>query len=154
MYLTVAMAVLFLDQLIKYLIRLKFYPGESIPVIRDIFHLTYVQNTGAAFGILAERRLFFIIFSLLVIIALPLFLRRLLEIEARNYLFSLSLGLIIGGAAGNLADRIIFGYVIDFLDFRIWPVFNMADSAIVVGSLLLFIVVWKAGEADERKQEV
>lgn len=154
MYIAVALVILLVDQILKYIVRLNFNLGETIPVIEDVFHLTYVQNTGAAFGILAEHRLFFIVFSVLVIVAMPVFLRRLLDIKGRNRLFSLCLGLILGGAAGNLIDRIVFGYVIDYLDFRIWPVFNLADSAIVVGSLLLFFVVWKAGDIDEGEQEI
>ena len=98
--------------------------GNGIPVVPGIFHLTPVQNTGAAFGILRGEPKFLAGVSVAAVTAIFFFLRRR----------SLSWALVIGGALGNLYDRLQYGYVIDFLDFRVWPVFNFADAAICVGA--------------------
>ena len=131
--------VLAADQISKYMVRANMRPYESIPVIKNIFHLTYVNNTGAAFSMLRGKILFFTVFSSAVIIALVYALIKL-PLEKR---IRLLLALIIGGATGNLIDRVRFGYVVDFLDFRVWPVFNIADCAIVVGvAILAFIITF------------
>lgn len=131
--------VIFCDQLIKTLIRSNFLLYQSIPVVSDVFHLTYVQNTGAGFGILAGRQNLFIIIAALIITALLVYKYR----STDNRLLDLALGLIIGGALGNVIDRICLGYVVDYLDFRIWPVFNLADSMIVIGSGIFIFYFWK-----------
>ena len=120
---------LVLDQLTKYIIINQFSLHQSIPIIEDIFHFTYVQNPGAAFGILKGQTTFFIIVTIIAVVGI-IYLYN--ELEETGFLLYLALGLALGGIFGNLIDRIRFGYVIDFLDFRIWPVFNIADSAIVV----------------------
>ena len=111
-----------------------FQPGESLPVISRVLHLTYVQNTGAAFGLLKHQQTLFIGTSLLIIAWL---IRESLARPPQSFLVMWSYALILGGAAGNLIDRLRFGHVVDFLDFRIWPVFNVADSAITIGVTLL-----------------
>lgn len=135
-----------LDQWTKNAIHTKFQWGESLPVIPSFFSLTYVRNSGAAFGILHKapayfRDPFFIIVPI-VAMAIILFLFWRLEVNKRLTAFALSL--ILSGAVGNLIDRLRFGYVIDFLDFYWrtyhWPAFNVADSCIVVGVSLLFIM--------------
>ncbi len=147
-YLLLILIVVF-DQLFKYLVISNFNPGESLPVINNVFHLTYVQNTGAAFGVLRDRSDLFILITLIVIIGLFYYFRRM---KYNDSWFKLASGLVLGGAIGNLIDRIRLGYVVDYLDFRIWPVFNLADSAVVVGTILLVIYLWKAG-AEERDKE-
>jgi len=92
-----------------------------------------VHNRGAAFGILKNQLFVFVIISLL---AIALILYHLKD-RKKSRLSSISLSLILGGAVGNLIDRLRFGFVIDFLDFRVWPVFNIADSAITIGVVLL-----------------
>jgi signal peptidase II len=121
------------DQLTKALVVSSFAPGERLPLL-PILHLTYVQNTGAAFGLFKGHQGFFIIVSLLVIgaIAWELATRR---VHAAAALWGC--GLALGGAAGNLVDRLRLGYVIDFIDLRVWPVFNVGDSAITIGVTLL-----------------
>ena len=127
--------IIFLDQLTKFIISSKLALHESLPIIRNIFHLTLVHNSGAAFGIFKNQVPIFIVASLL---AVCLIYRSLTKDKSKGFsLYSFSLGLIFAGALGNLIDRIIFGYVIDFLDFRVWPVFNLADSAITIGAVLL-----------------
>lgn len=126
--------VFLLDRWSKILVVRNLVPGESIPLWPGIFHLTYVRNTGAAFSLLANQRGVLLFTSLVVIVIILFFLRSL---DRLGWLHRLSFGLILGGAAGNLYDRILSGQVVDFLDFRVWPVFNLADAAIVVGVLLL-----------------
>jgi signal peptidase II len=120
---------LLLDQLTKYMVVKNFSIHQSVPIIKNVFHLTYIQNRGAAFGLLQGQLTFFIIVTLFVVGALILFYR---ELPLNNFFNRIALGLALGGSIGNLIDRIRVGHVIDFLDFRIWPVFNLADSAIVV----------------------
>lgn len=140
MFIAVSLLAFLLDQASKILIMDTMIRGQSIPVIENIFHITYIHNPGAAFGLLANRTAFFIVVSLLAIAGAIIFYRKL---GVRRGITPVALGLIVGGALGNLADRIRFGEVVDFLDFRIWPVFNLADSAIVVGAGLLAIILWK-----------
>jgi signal peptidase II len=125
--------ILSLDQLTKFAISRNLSFLQSLPVIPRVFHLTLVANRGAAFGILKNQTLLFISTSLLAVVLIFFALRD----NRRKGLYSFSLSLILGGALGNLIDRLRFGYVIDFLDFRIWPVFNIADSAITVGAIVL-----------------
>lgn len=140
-------AVLLLDQITKYVVSINFEQGQTLPVIKNIFHLTYVQNPGAAFGMLAYWTTFFI-FVTLVVILIILFVYR--KVPASRYLLRIGLSLQLAGALGNLIDRLRFGYVVDFLDFRIWPVFNFADVAIVVGVGLLALDIIRTPE--ERKE--
>lgn len=125
--------ILSLDQLTKFAISRNLSFLQSVPVIPRVFHLTLVANRGAAFGILKNQTLLFISTSLLAVVLIFFALRD----NRQKGLYSFSLSLILGGALGNLIDRLRFGYVIDFLDFRVWPVFNIADSAITVGAIVL-----------------
>jgi len=109
-------------------------PNESLPVIKSVFHITYVNNPGAAFGLLANKTPIFIGVTLVVAVFILLTYNYL---PPGRTLLRLALALMLGGAMGNLIDRVRFGYVIDFLDFRVWPVFNLADMAIVTGVVLL-----------------
>lgn len=135
-FFSIALVVFAADQLSKVWVMRTFIPGETRVLIPRIFHLTYVQNPGAAFGLLAHRTTFFIVASLVMILFI-IFSERLLD--RRYSLCRLALALQLGGALGNLFDRLRTGYVVDFLDFRIWPVFNLADTAIVLGIILIFL---------------
>ena len=137
LYLLISIIV-FMDQLIKYYILNNFNHGQSLAVIKGVFHLTYVQNTGAAFGIFKNANTFFIIVSIAIILFLLVY--RYYYLKSNVYI-NISIALIIGGAIGNLIDRILLNYVVDYLDFRVWPVFNLADSAIVVGAGILIIYI-------------
>ena len=124
------------DQLSKSLIVSSFVPGQSTPLLPPILHLSYVQNTGAAFGLFKGQQALFIGLSLLVIVWVAW------ELLVKPSLPSLSMwgcALVLGGAAGNLIDRLRLGYVIDFIDLRVWPVFNVGDSAITIGVSLLVL---------------
>ncbi|MBU1125763.1 MAG: signal peptidase II [Candidatus Omnitrophica bacterium] len=126
-------SIFFLDQLTKYLATHFLSRGESFPVIPKVFHLTLVYNRGAAFGLLKDQLPIFIVTSLVAILIVGISLRR--YFHEKRYRYPLSL--ILAGALGNLVDRLLWGHVIDFLDFRIWPVFNIADSAITIGAIIL-----------------
>ena len=139
----VVAVVLLLDQSTKWLIRSRFLPGETRSVIGDFFYLTYNQNSGMAFGLMQGYSGLISVFSVLAIAFLIYLARRWGKENSvsRGILFSLSL--VIGGAAGNLVDRMAWTGVIDFLDFGLglyrWPAFNVADICISVGVGLLVL---------------
>lgn len=130
------LAVVILDQFSKYIVVENMALGESIPIIEEVFHLTYILNPGAAFGMFAHNRLFFIAIAVIVI-GIIVWARR--EILASPWEVKAGCGLFLGGAIGNLIDRARQGLVIDFFDFRIWPVFNIADIAICIG---VGLIIW------------
>jgi signal peptidase II len=132
--LVIALAVIGLDQLTKYLVRANMELGESIPT-EGIFRLTYTTNTGGAFGIFASQTF---LLALIAVIGISVFLIYLRYIPLKSRLLKIGLGLDLGGAIGNLIDRLrLEGKVTDFIDIGPWPVFNVADSAIVVGTILI-----------------
>lgn len=138
------MIFLFLDQLVKHLIRTNMELGQSIPVVPEIFHITYIENAGAAFGILANQRLLFLILTI-AIIGIMLFLYQ--NLKTKTSWTAISFELIISGAIGNFIDRLTRGTVTDFLDFQIWPVFNIADICICIGiALLCYLLIFKGEE--------
>lgn len=130
------LAVVILDQFSKYIVVENMSLGESIPIIEEVFHLTYILNPGAAFGMFAHNRLFFIAIAVIVI-GIIIWARR--EILASPWEVKAGCGLFLGGAIGNLIDRARQGLVIDFFDFRIWSVFNIADIAICIG---VGLIIW------------
>ena len=130
-----------LDQLSKFFAVQYLKPIGTFPVIKKFFYLTYVENRGAAFGLMQNKTLFFIIITSIVGTAL---IYSIVKIPGSTaYKFTLSM--ILGGAVGNLIDRIRLGYVVDFADFKFFPaVFNLADSFIVVGSFILaYLIIFK-----------
>jgi signal peptidase II len=108
-------------------------PRATVPLL-PFFSLTYVENTGAAFGIGFSRNGFFIVLSA-VLGAVLIYLQR--AWRGKNGWVQAGLLLVLGGALGNLYDRVLYGFVVDFLDFRVWPVFNVADSCVSVGACCL-----------------
>lgn len=134
------LAVVLLDQLSKILILRKMTLGQSIPVVPPLFHLTLIGNTGIAFGLFKGNSGVWVGVGLLVLIWIYQLLRKG---NLKDRLAFIGLPLIAGGALGNLIDRLRYGYVIDFLDFRVWPVFNVADICISVGALLFCIACLK-----------
>lgn len=123
--------------------------GESVPVIKDVFHITYHGNTGMAFGMFADNKALLI--GLCVVILAILFYV-IYRIKPQGFLATLSFGMVIGGAIGNVFDRIAYGFVIDFLDFCLinYPIFNVADCFVVVGTILLAIyILFFVKEEDE-----
>ena len=136
-----SICIVVLDQVVKFLVTHEMFPGMSIPVIQDVFHITFVLNPGAAFGILAHQRSFFIVMGIVIVILGGLFSP---YIRRQCRIFRCGTALLLGGALGNLIDRVRFGHVIDFFDFRIWPVFNITDIAIVVGvAAIIYAILFK-----------
>jgi signal peptidase II len=130
----VASVVLVSDRLSKAILINSLARGQSIKVIPDIFHITLIYNTGAAFGMFKGRTQVFSAISVFVIALITVYLLRTRSVER---VIAASLGLILGGAVSNLIDRLWLGYVIDYFDFRVWPVFNIADSCITIGTVIL-----------------
>ncbi len=133
----IALVAVCADQYTKTLARTEL-SGGSVPVVEGVFHLTYVENTGAAFGIFQNSNGFFIVLvsAILLGIIVSLYL-----LKPQSLLLKISAGLVMGGAAGNLIDRVFRGFVVDFLDFRIirYPVFNLADMLVVTGAALICV---------------
>ena len=134
------LGLLIADQAIKHLVRTTMVQGQSIPIIENIFHITYIENPGAAFGILANQRMLFLVLTA-VIVGVMIYLY--CSLSNKKSLTAISLGIVVSGAIGNFIDRFMQGTVTDFLDFRIWPIFNIADIAICVGLALIcyFIII-------------
>ena len=137
-----------LDRLFKVLVQTHFIPGETLIVIPKVFHLTFVLNPGAAFGLMAGRTWIFVVTALVVVGGV---IYGQFRIPRSEVLMRLSLGMIGGGALGNLYDRLVIGRVVDYLDFQIWPfVFNFADSMIVVGVGLLIFHLYQQDKAQAK----
>ncbi len=147
MFFPIILAVLLVDQGTKTAVQMLMYKGESIPVLPPVFYLTYIMNPGAAFGILPNQNVLFITTGLLLVIGALAIYRKL---PPAKKILRIGLGLVLGGALGNLVDRLRFGKVVDFLDFRVWPVFNLADTAIFIGvCLLAWELLKESGETNE-----
>ena len=131
-----------IDRLLKVLIQTNFTPGETLIVIPKVFHLTFVLNPGAAFGLMAGRTWIFVITAFIVVGGV---IYAQFRIPRSDKFTRLAIGLIGGGALGNLYDRLTIGSVVDYLDFQIWSyVFNFADSMIVLAvGLLMFLIYWE-----------
>ena len=140
-YLLLIVAVMVLDRVVKIAVTTNMTPGESIPVLESIFHITYVQNTGAAFSMLQGPPTLLIVIPGIVLAIGIIFVCAMAKSFNRIFLFSVSL--ICGGGLGNLTDRIAQGYVTDMFDFRIFPVFNVADICVCVGCglLVLYMII-------------
>lgn len=140
-YLVLIVLLVFADQAVKAIIQAQFQIFESVPVIDGVFHLTYVKNTGAAFSIFEGKQGYFIAITAIVSCVLIIYLIKNLRRADRTLLVAISL--ITSGGIGNLIDRLKQGYVVDFFDFRIWPVFNIADIAVTCGCglLILYLLV-------------
>ena len=137
---SIAFLIILIDQISKFVIRNSMHLSQSIPVIKNIFHITYIHNFGAGFGILQQQKLFLILISAIVVCIILFYSKK---IGKKERLLQITIGIVLGGTIGNLIDRIIYGYVIDFLDFRIWPIFNIADSAVTIGVIFLIFYYWK-----------
>ena len=133
--------ILLIDQVSKSVISSRLSAGQSIPIIKNVLHITFVKNTGAAFGLFKNSAYFFILVSIIAVVVIGTIITRAVRSDKflSNPVLNFGLILIISGALGNLIDRVRLLYVIDFIDFRIWPVFNIADSSITIGTALLII---------------
>ncbi len=136
--LAVAGLVLVADQITKYAVRVFIDPNQSISLIKGFFYFTHVRNTGAAFGMFSQRQPVFVVATVIAIILIIVYH---LKTKETDFLFNVALGLELGGAVGNLIDRVSQGWVTDFVHVLNFPVFNIADSAIVMGVVLLILVM-------------
>ncbi len=134
----VASVVFVIDRITKIVAVSAMSYGQSIEVLPNIFQLTLVFNNGTAFGLLKGQNT---ILAIITAIAVVLLVAYAVTHKNHSLAVSAAIGFILGGALGNLLDRIKFGYIIDFLDFRVWPVFNIADSAITAGMAILIIIL-------------
>ena len=136
----IAFLFFIIDLISKQLICHLMNVGQSIKLINKFFYITYVQNKGAAWSILEDQRILLLIISVIVLFLI----NKAMNKEKLDKLEIVSYGMIIGGIVGNLFDRIFYSFVIDFIDFRIfgynYPVFNFADTFIVIGIILMIII--------------
>ncbi|MBQ4092984.1 MAG: signal peptidase II [Firmicutes bacterium] len=141
-YVLLIAALIGVDQLVKLLVVQNFELFESLE-LWNFIHLTYIHNTGAAFGMMEGARVLFLIFNIVLAAAV-------LWAWKKPWMgrYKLSVSLIVAGALGNCIDRIFRGYVVDFIDFTYWPVFNVADIAVVCGTILLSIMILTAKEEE------
>jgi signal peptidase II len=146
-YFGTAAAIIFLDQNVKFLIRSGMREYQSINVIKDFFHITYIENFGIAFGIFGQdanplKKYMLLLVVLAAMIVITIYW---LKYSSHHILFDLACGLILGGAAGNFIDRFVRGSVTDFLEFGIkthrFPVFNVADASVSIGVMLFIIYI-------------
>jgi signal peptidase II len=147
----VAVLTLALDQLTKYLVvtNLGLYEAWApFPALEKWFGIHYVTNTGAAFGLFRSGGLFLKIVAVVVSLVILIYYR---HVPDGQWLLRISLGLQLGGSLGNLTDRLRVGHVVDFLDFRIWPVFNVADASIVCGVALLALLLLREDREESRR---
>lgn len=140
--------VVALDQATKWYIRANFRVGETLPLIPDILHITYVRNQGAAFSMFRNMPFVTVLIPIMMVIAclaLTLYFRR-----HSCRVPAVLTALVAAGGIGNLIDRLVLGYVTDMIDFRVFPVFNVADIAVTVGCILLIIWILR----DDRMEKV
>ncbi len=140
------------DQITKLIVLEHMTLGEEIPLWRGVFHWKYIQNRGAAFGMLADRREVFLVLSTVAIIALLVYLFRT---RTTRFWWLSSIGMIVGGGIGNMIDRIAYGYVVDFMYVKLinFAVFNVADCFVTVGAGILFFLMIRDIIKEERAEK-
>ena len=147
----IALTLFIIDQLSKSLISTYLKLNESILIIKDFFYIRYINNTGASFGMLSNSKILSILLSVIAIIIIL----RYMNSFKKTKINMIGFGLVLGGVLGNLSDRILFGYVKDFLDFVIFnynfPVFNLADIFIVIGVIILIISIIRGEDKNGSK---
>ena len=157
LWLAIIVVTVFLDQLTKYLTVLHLKPIDTLPIIEDVLHLSYVENTGAAFGMMKDARWVFMITSTVAIIGILGYMiyRTYVQKIKMPWMEALSLSLIVGGGIGNMIDRTVLGYVVDMIDCRFidFAVFNVADSFVCVGAglMVLYLIITTVQEARAEK---
>ena len=146
----VAVLTLVVDRISKWAVMDSLKVGESwnpVAALERWVSLTYVTNTGTSFGLFPDHGVVFMIIAVVVIVGIIVYYRAYYRhLPGEQWLIQISLGLQLGGALGNLVDRLCYGHVIDFIDFKVWPVFNVADSSIVVGVAILAFYLLRYGE--------
>ncbi len=143
--------IIIIDQLSKYFIRTNLHLNEFVSILGKYVGFRFIQNPGMAFGIqIGAGKLFFVIFTAIASLLIFIFL---LQLKGDHYYTRIALAFILGGAVGNLIDRIVFGKVVDFIEVGPWPIFNFADVAVTIGMIILIIVVFFEKKEDDEQQE-
>ena len=144
MLIWLTLVVILLDMVSKYIVSRLLIVNESVMIIKNFFNITYVRNTGAAFSIFSENTFLVMVISFMIIMGIILYISKN---KPSNKIDKISYSLILGGAIGNFIDRVIYGYVRDFIEIDIfgwdYPIFNLADVFVVVGVILLVIATWR-----------
>ncbi|MHB1611738.1 MAG: signal peptidase II [Sulfobacillus sp.] len=146
----IALATVAADRVLKIWVAATMVPGQSITVIPGVLWITYVLNSGAAFSLLRHSTGLFIAVAVVLLAGVAYVAWKHVQLPRRTIW---GLGLLAGGSAGNLWDRVVTGRVIDYLHFRFWAVFNLADASIVIGMGLLVWEYWNRQEANQNAQE-
>ena len=158
LWLAIIVVTVFLDQLTKYLTILYLKPIDTLPIIEDVLHLTYVENTGAAFGMMKDARWIFMITSTVAIMAILGYMtyRTHVQKDKMPWMEALALSLIVGGGIGNMIDRTVLGYVVDMIDCRFinFAVFNVADSFVCVGAGFMILYLIKMTVEESRAEKM
>ena len=151
-WLAIIAVTVFLDQITKYLTIFYLKPIDTLPLIEDVLHLTYVENTGAAFGMMKDSRWVFMVISTVAIVGILVYM---FWKRPSDKLLCVSLSFIVGGGIGNMIDRTLLGYVVDMIDFRLinFAVFNVADSFVCVGAglMILYLILDMVKESKAEK---
>ena len=156
-WLAIIAVTVFLDQITKYLTILYLKPMDTQPLWEGVLHLTYVENTGAAFGMMKDSRWIFMVTSTVAIIGILGYMiyRTYIKKSRMPWMEALALSFIVGGGIGNMIDRTLLGYVVDMIDFRLinFAVFNVADSFVCVGAglMVLYLILEMVKEAKAQK---
>lgn len=152
-YFFIILGIIVLDQFVKKIIIVNMNLGQSVPVIQDIFHITYIRNTGAAFSLM--ENMYWLLVLLPIVLALAAVVFLFIKRKTAHPLLMTSVAMIAGGGLGNLIDRVVYGYVVDFLDFRIFPIFNVADICVCVGcGLMILYVLFFDGKKDGKRDNL
>lgn len=138
-YFIIVIFAVVLDQAVKHLVMSVMALHQSIPIINEVFHITYIHNTGAAFSLLQGQKVLLIgVPAFFILVGLVYIFKHRSD---RRRILLIAIALIVGGGIGNLIDRISLGYVVDFFDFRVFPIFNIADIFVTIGCALLCVYV-------------
>ena len=152
-YFLIIIAAVCLDQIIKYIVAGNMALYQTIPVIEDIFHITYIHNTGAAFSMMEGMSNLLVLIPAVMIAAAVIYM--FIKRKTGHPLMLASVALIAGGGIGNLIDRIALGYVVDYLDFRVFPIFNLADICVCTGcGLLILYVLFIDGKQNGKRNDI
>ncbi|MGF9942396.1 signal peptidase II [Priestia megaterium] len=153
-YYLIALAVILIDQVTKWMIVKEMYYGQSITVIENFLYITSHRNKGAAWGILQGQMWFFYLITVVVVVGLIIYIQKL---KKQDKWFGIALALMLGGAIGNFIDRVVRKEVVDFVNTYIFtydfPIFNVADSALVVGVIIMFIMTLFEGKMKKEHKE-
>jgi signal peptidase II len=150
--LSTVLSVILFDRLTKAFFSAVLKVGESLPAIKHVFHFTLVHNTGIAFGLFKDNGFVFFIIPAIAVFLLVYNIYYYHKFGELDWIYIVAFSLILGGAFSNLIDRFMLGYVIDFIDFRIWPVFNIADSAITIGALVILLKCFPLTKSKQGKK--